>query len=1132
MATSFGGAVKLTGESEYRKALQNITQNLKEVTSEMKLVTAQYGKNDTSIEALSAKSEVLNKKLETQKERVATLKKQYEAMLTQYEKNTTKHDELAKKYEDEKDKLNTLEKTLGTTSQEYKEQADKVADLSEQLKKSEANQEANTKTLSNMRIQLNNAEGDVAKTSREIKDLASQMDNGADSAEDLGDAVEDAGESAESANGGFTVFKGALADFIANVVTNAISKLKDLAKQTIDVGTTFDSAMANVSAISGATGDDLDALRAKAKEMGETTKFSATQSADAFGYMAMAGWKTQDMLDGITGIMSLASASGADLATTSDIVTDALTGFGESADQAGRLADIMATASSNANTNVELMGETFKYVTPVAGAMGYSMEDTALAIGLMANAGIKGSQAGTALRSIMVRLSTNAGATANSLGALGTLTEKLGVEFYNADGTARDLSDVLADTRVAWADLSAEQQTNYAKTIAGQEAMAGWLSLMNASEADFNKLSTAIDNSTGSAERMAQVMVDNLGGDLTLMQSHLEGVQIALYEKFEPALRKGVEVLNKLLDAVMYVVDHSTEFVAGLTAMATAVGTYVAYTTALKAMKDGWTALTLVTKAQTIAQTALNAVMSANPIGIVIALVAGLVAGFVVLWNKSEAFRNFFIGMWKKIKEVVSDAWESITGFFSGAWDKLTAIWSNVTTFFSGLWDNVKETSGIVTDGIAGFFSSAKDKVTTIWGNVTTFFSGVWDGIKGIFSTVADWINTNVFQPVIHFFQPVIDFYRTAFEIIFQLAEGCWNLIKIVWEVASTWFNENVITPVVEFFTELWDGIKESANTAWEFIKGVWESAKEFFTELWNGIKEGASTAWEFIKDVWVAVSSWYYDTVISPVVEVFTKLWNGIKESASNAWEFLKGVWNVVSSWFNSTVVAPVANYFKNMWNNLKTGATNAWNGIKSVFSVVSDWFKDVFTKAWTNVKNVFSTGGKIFSGIKEGIESAFKTVVNAIIRGINKVIAIPFNAINNMLDKIRNVSIAGIQPFSKLISRFSVPQIPLLAKGGIVDGATFIAGEDGKEAIIPLERNTGWISKVAQEIAQILETPLLGLAESIKGMQIPQTQNDYSYNDVVNAFKDALGQMKITLDDEEMGHFVEKTVADAIYT
>ena len=1015
MATSFGGAVKLTGESEYRKALQNITQNLKEVTSEMKLVTAQYGKNDTSIEALSAKSDVLNKKLEVQKDRVATLKKQYEAMTAQYEKNATKHDELAKKYENEKDKLSNLEKTLGTTSQEYKEQAGKVADLSAELKKSEANQEANIKTLSNMRIQLNNAEGDVAKTSREVKDLANQMDKGADSADDLGDAVEDAGKSADSATGGFTVFKGALADLVANVISSAINKMKELVSNTIEVGQNFQSSMAKVQAISGATDEDLQLLTETAKKFGSTTKFSASESADALGYMALAGWDAKTSASALGGVLNLASASGMELAHASDMVTDYLSAFGMQADQSAYFADLLAYAQGNANTSAEQLGEAYKNCSANLSSAGQDIETTTALLSMLANQGLKGSEAGTALNAIVRDMTSKMKDGKIAIGD--TL-----IEVQDAEGNFRDLTEILKEVESATDGMGTAQKASALQSTFTADSIKGLNLILNAGVTSAEDFEQALRGSSGTAEKMAKVMNNTLAGDMTALNSQIEGVQIALYEKFEPALRKGVEALSKLVDAVSWILDNGDGIVTTITAIATAVGVYVAYTTALKVMTDGWKALTIVTKAQTVAQTALNAVMSANPIGLIIALVAGLVVAFIALWNKSEAFRNFFIGMWENIKEVVSVAWDGITGFFSKAWDSITAM----------------------------------------WGNLTSFFSGLWDGVKSVFSTIADWFNTNVFQPIINFFQPVIDFYRTAFDIILELAKGCWELIKVVWEVVSTWFNDTVIQPVVNFFTGLWDGIKNGATTAWDFIKGVWQ----------------------------------------------------------------------VVSSWFNSAIVTPIANYFKNMWNNLTTGAKNAWNGIKTVFSVVSDWFKDVFTKAWTNVKNVFSTGGKIFSGIKEGIEIAFKTVVNAIIKGINKVVSTPFNAINNMLDKIRKVDIAGIQPFSKLISRFNVPQIPLLAKGGIVDGATFVAGEQGKEAIIPLERNTGWISKVAQEIAQILETPLLGLAESIKGMQIPQTQNDYSYNDVVNAFKDALGQMKIVLDDEEMGHFVEKTVADAIYT
>lgn len=239
----------------------------------------------------------------------------------------------------------------------------------------------------------------------------------------------------------------------AVALTATTTAVAAFAKSSVDAGMAFDESMSKVAAISGATGSDFDALREKAMEMGASTKFSATESADAFTYMAMAGWKTEDMLNGIEGIMNLAAASGEDLATTSDIVTDALTAFGLSAKDSGHFADVLAVAATNANTDVGMMGETFKYVAPVAGSLGYSIEDASLAIGLMANSSIKASQAGTSLRAIITRLATNAGASSKSMGALDVLTQTLGVSFYDAEGKARDLNAVLMEARDAWQSL-------------------------------------------------------------------------------------------------------------------------------------------------------------------------------------------------------------------------------------------------------------------------------------------------------------------------------------------------------------------------------------------------------------------------------------------------------------------------------------------------------------------------------------------------------------------------------------------------------------------------------------------------------------------------------------------------------
>lgn len=323
----------------------------------------------------------------------------------------------------------------------------------------------------------------------------------------------------------------------------------------------FEAMMSQVKAISGATGQAFDDLTAKAQEMGATTKFTATESAEAFNYMAMAGWKPQQMIDGISGIMSLAAASGEDLGTTSDIVTDALTAFGLQAGDAGHFADVLAQASANANTNVSMLGESFKYVAPVAGAMNYSVEDTSLALGLMANASIKGSMAGTALKTSLA----NMAAPTDSMAAA---MDKYGISLTDSEGNMKSLRGVIDNLRGSLGGLSETEQTAAASTIFGKEAMAGMLAIINASEEDYNKLSTAIGNSKDAAEGMADTMLDNLKGSFTLMQSAIEGTENAFGKRLSPYLRGiagGItDMMPEITDGINAVMDVVDDKIAGV----------------------------------------------------------------------------------------------------------------------------------------------------------------------------------------------------------------------------------------------------------------------------------------------------------------------------------------------------------------------------------------------------------------------------------------------------------------------------------------------------------------------------------------------------------------------------------------
>lgn len=352
-----------------------------------------------------------------------------------------------------------------------------------------------------------------------------------------------------TAKSGFSKFseigKNALSVFAGNVLTEVASQARNAAGAVIEIGSAFEMGMSTVQAISGATGDDLTALTDKAKEMGANTKFSATEAAEAMQYMAMAGWKTDDMLNGIEGIMNLAAASGEDLATTSDIVTDALTAFGLTAQDSAHFADILAQASSNANTNVSMMGETFKYVAPVAGAMGYSAEDVATAVGLMANSGIKASQAGTSLRTMLSRM-------AKPTKEVQAAMDALGISLTDSDGNMKSFHEVMGDLRAGFGGLSEAESITMATMLGGQEAMSGLLAIVNASDADYQKLTDSISACDGAAASMADTMQNNLEGQFTILGSTAQGLALEVYDSIKEPMtditKLGIDAVSNLTD--------------------------------------------------------------------------------------------------------------------------------------------------------------------------------------------------------------------------------------------------------------------------------------------------------------------------------------------------------------------------------------------------------------------------------------------------------------------------------------------------------------------------------------------------------------------------------------------------------
>ena len=619
-------------------------------------------------------------------------------------------------------------------------------------------------------------------------------------------------------------------------VTGVVTGLGTAAVKT---AADFDSAMSRVAAVSGATGSDFDKLRDKAREMGAKTKFSATEAADAMNYMAMAGWKTEDMLSGIEGIMYLAAASGEDLATTSDIVTDALTAFGLTAEDSGHFADVLAAASSNANTNVSMMGETFKYCAPVAGALGFSVEDTAEAIGLMGNAGIKASQAGTSMRSIMTNLT---GDVKLSGAAIGDVT----IATTNADGSMRSLSAILADCRVAFGGMTEAEKANNAEALVGKNAMSGFLALMNAAPEDIAKVSGAVNNCKDAAKNMADTMQDNLEGQLTILKSQLQELAISFGDLLMPAVRSIVSGLQGMVDVLNAMPDGVKQVIMIIALLAAVLGPVLIIIG--KVISAVGTIMTIVPKLAGVINTvktafgALNAVMLANPIAIVIAAIAALVAAFVYLWNTNEEFRQFWISLWESVKETAIQCWQAISAFLSQAWEAIqntaVSVWNGIRDFFSGLWTGIQTLFTTVVNAIAGFLSGAwnavKGTVVSVWTAISQFFTSVWNGIRNVTSSVVNGIRS---------------FLQSAWNGIRALITTVMNGIKSV--VTAVWNGiRSVITRVMNgirsVVSSVWSGIR---NTISSIVNGIRNTVSSAFHAMWSGIRSTISGIYNTIRD-------------------------------------------------------------------------------------------------------------------------------------------------------------------------------------------------------------------------------------------------------------------------------------------
>lgn len=803
------------------------------------------------------------------------------------------------------------------------------------------------------------------------------------------------------------------------ILTGAGAAISAMATAAVKVGSDFEGAMSKVEAISGAAGSDLKALTDKAKEMGSATKFSATESANAFEYMAMAGWKTEDMLNGIEGIMNLAAASGEDLAATSDIVTDALTAFGLSAQDSTHFADILAQASSNANTNVGMMGETFKYVAPVAGALGYSAEDTATAIGLMANSGIKASQAGTALRSMLTRL---AKPTEESKLAM----EELGISIDDGEGNMKSFKEIMDDLRSGFGELMISQdefnerlsslnsnlvdgtlsqkeydaeierliglaygaegaeKAKYAAMLAGQEAMSGLLAIVNASEDDFNKLTESIYSCDGAAAQMAETMNDNLQGQLTILKSGLEGLGISFYESVQAPLKDIAIEAQGMVQQLQDAFDTG-----GLDGMVTAFGDILAQTV------------------ERIAGAAPELIDTA----------AGLVSSFCESLKNSEgigeAAASLISSLVTALLSCTGDIWTTAIVLIDNAAKGLA---SELPTILQQGIDLVLELGKGIAEAIPELVPIAVECILDL---VDTFFSNI-DTVVEVGFQIVMALAEGIVRAVPVLLQKIPEIIKNIFlgssrsssEHLALVQEVVSSKAGEIAEAISNWFSQ-LPRRIGVWFTKIVNGVtlwgSEMLSAASAAVNNVIANVVAFFSELpdniayWLGYAAGSIVKWGIDLHNWVTNEvPQIIDNIVTFFSELPDKVWIWLLDTVNRAQQWgmdllitasdaAVSAVNKVSEWF-SQLPAKVAAWLletvgravqfavdlkakadtaaRGFFNNLVDGIKGLPDKFREIGSNIVDGIWDGISSGWNwLIDKVKSLASSLFKGAKDAL-------------------------------------------------------------------------------------------------------------------------------------------------------------------
>lgn len=1036
--------------NDSRTALERLTdtvsdqeKQLKGLKDDLANAVLVYGENSAEAQALKSQIERLNNELNANRDQLNNARQSAENYA----------DSLNNSGDSANDNRSALERLSDTVS----DQETRLADLREAYANAVIEQGESS-------AEAQRLAGEISQLSQELSDNRETLENARNSADEFDNSLEDVEESAEDTGDGFTVLKGAISDLVADALNFAIDKFKELM-------TSADQALNTLQVKTGLSSDEMSKFK---DEMNDLYKNNYGESlediADVFSAITQNSKETDPskIKDLAKNAIVLRDSFGYEIPESMRAVNMLIDQFGLTGEEAFNL---IAQGSQNGLDKNEDLLDTINEYGVHYHNLGYSAEEFFNSLKNGTDAGtFSVDKLGDAMKEFGIIAKEGSDETVNAWATLGLVqgdnSERIQTTTDEISKQKEKIADLEKKLKYAYIEQgNFNEKTDELKKMKMADNIADW-------ESELSDLKNGLSlNEKGLKE------MQNAGGDTKytiseLMSAFNEGgdkakeatqdVMNALFElddeternalgvqlfgtMWEDLQADGVKALSKIdgefdktaetmkeIDSIKYddigsalgvlgrtieteiirpfvdkVVPPIKDFIGWLIenipiveSTLAGIGTAMATMFVAKqimAVVNSWKAYKTATEGASIAQWLLNSAQLASPMTLIIGLIAGLVAAFVVLWNKSEAFRNFWIELWENIKSITSEVVTAVGEFFSGLWENIKSVYSTVAEWFSEK------------------FTAVKDAIITVITPILDFFSEVWAKIKEFFTPAVEWFK--------ELFSSVWQTIKDIWDNITGFLEGCWELIKVVF------------TPVAEWF-------KEKFSSAWNGIKDIFSAVKGWFTDRWDEIK-----------------------AVFSPVADYFSEKFN-------DGWDKIKNAFSKAGSFFS-----------------------DLWEEIKKPFSTVATWFRDTFSEAWQNVKDVFSTGGRIFEGIKEGISGVFTTVVNGIIRGINNVIEVPFDAINSALRKIRDVSIAGVEPFADKIHEIDVPHIPELARGGVLRKGKwgFLEG-DGDEAVVPLEKNTRWIDEVASRIIGAMPGGIPGTpgnVSSITNYNFYQTNN-----------------------------------------